>query len=1049
VIPQRIQLGGFLSYKEGQEVRFDGASLWMLSGLNGSGKSAVFDAMTYALFGHHRGGSQQSVELINKDAKGLSVEFDFRIDKQLYRLKRTLKRTPRGAATGTQQVYAWVSDPFGDGGDWQPVPDTNRKAEFDDWVRQKIGLNYDTFTSSVLLLQGKAEKLLDSKPSGRAEVLAGIVDLERYQRLHARADDRRRDLKARLESAQNQFEGVPEVSDFELAVAQQKIDEADEAHRIAVAEVERLRHLEYEAKRWSELQNRFAGLAERQKQAEALVGESAQIEKDYRRLRELQEVLPHILSIQEHERSVAGSLETAKRLQGEREATLQKKAALEHTLDLARQKRASLQKTIAADETKLKGVETRLRELAGLLEKVKQLERQESEIRKVETELARLPADPEQEVRRLQELHDHVVELARVLPVLDRFQQNRAELSAARQRLDKDEEKVAEVMKAGKQAGEEAKALREQVQAAAKIRAEADERATQARTLLEQANAALEELQSLRGEKTCRHCGQPLTAAHMQQEKERREKTVLDAQRHHDETVVVQQKSRHDEQTFVEAATKREQEHQALREQYRDVGRDVQEARSEAKRAEEECRRAYLSLPDVFRLKIAPDLLDDWLKTDYPTRADVSAARKEAAELATVGAQVRSAQNQLTTWAGLQAKLASAREIAARLSAELHGTNPDRLYEENASLRGEEESLTNALKGSKKSLQDTDTDLERHAEGLTRAGNELAEVDSKLRAEDVSLQHVRAAIRRSYEVLPESWRIQAEKAGLAEQLCWKQERDDLIGRNVETRYEQLTAARVGVDELKRELAAARQQEALFPEEARRSPELVASLREQARRRAAECEPALRDAQKQMGILDQNRRQRELLRQETLDLEREHNYATLLAQLLGRDRLQRHLVRVAERQIVDYANGVLDRLSGGQIFLRLCGGDDGAAADHALELEACNRTTGGDAINIAFLSGSQRFRVAVSLALGIGQYASRQHRPIESVIIDEGFGCLDRHGRQVMIQELQNLRGHLQCILLVSHQEEFADAFPDGYRFELEDGATKVMRHSVR
>jgi DNA repair exonuclease SbcCD ATPase subunit len=84
-------------------------------------------------------------------------------------------------------------------------------------------------------------------------------------------------------------------------------------------------------------------------------------------------------------------------------------------------------------------------------------------------------------------------------------------------------------------------------------------------------------------------------------------------------------------------------------------------------------------------------------------------------------------------------------------------------------------------------------------------------------------------------------------------------------------------------------------------------------------------------------------------------------------------------------------------------------------------------------------------VAVSLALGIGQYASRQHRPIEAVIIDEGFGCLDRQGRQGMIQELQNLRGQMRCILLVSHQEEFAEAFADGYRFELQDGTTKVTR----
>ena len=163
-------------------------------------------------------------------------------------------------------------------------------------------------------------------------------------------------------------------------------------------------------------------------------------------------------------------------------------------------------------------------------------------------------------------------------------------------------------------------------------------------------------------------------------------------------------------------------------------------------------------------------------------------------------------------------------------------------------------------------------------------------------------------------------------------------------------------------------------------------------------------------------------------------------------LLGRERLQLYLVRQAERQIVDHANAVLDRLSGGQLFLRLRGDQDGEnETDQALELEAYNRTTGQQPINVAFLSGSQRFRVAVCLALGIGQYASRQYRPIESVIIDEGFGCLDCQGRQVMIQELQNLRGQLHCILLVSHQEEFAEAFSDGYHFELAEGTTKITR----
>ena len=92
MIPHRIALTGFLSYQDEQEVVFDGSQLWMLSGRNGSGKSSIFDGFTYALFGHHRGGSLQVQELINKDSNNLAVEFDFSIDQQKYRIRRTVKR---------------------------------------------------------------------------------------------------------------------------------------------------------------------------------------------------------------------------------------------------------------------------------------------------------------------------------------------------------------------------------------------------------------------------------------------------------------------------------------------------------------------------------------------------------------------------------------------------------------------------------------------------------------------------------------------------------------------------------------------------------------------------------------------------------------------------------------------------------------------------------------------------------------------------------------------------------------------------------------------
>src|ERR1700758_3706532 len=121
MIPQRVRLKGFLCYKDEQEVCFDGASLWMLAGLNGSGKSAVFDAVTYALFGHHRGGSQHAHQLINKNSDSLAVEIAFIQDGQAYRARRTLQRTARGGAAGTQLILRRTS-PRGNGSaTWETI----------------------------------------------------------------------------------------------------------------------------------------------------------------------------------------------------------------------------------------------------------------------------------------------------------------------------------------------------------------------------------------------------------------------------------------------------------------------------------------------------------------------------------------------------------------------------------------------------------------------------------------------------------------------------------------------------------------------------------------------------------------------------------------------------------------------------------------------------------------------------------------------------------------------------------------------------------------
>src|SRR5262249_25891910 len=162
------------------------------------------------------------------------VEFDFLLDGRSYRIKRTLRRKAGGGSgTSTQQIFRLEGDK------WVALEGTNLKREFDAWVRDNIGLTYETFTSSGLLLQGRAEKLLDAKREGGGGVLAGIVDLERYEKLHRAADERRKELDGQLKALSNRLAATPAVEPLEVFAAEERITQAEEARDRARQEVER------------------------------------------------------------------------------------------------------------------------------------------------------------------------------------------------------------------------------------------------------------------------------------------------------------------------------------------------------------------------------------------------------------------------------------------------------------------------------------------------------------------------------------------------------------------------------------------------------------------------------------------------------------------------------------------------------------------------------------------------------------------------------------------------------------------------------------------
>ena len=93
MIPLRLRIAGFLSYRDPVELDFTGFDLACISGQNGAGKSSLLDAITWALFGQAR---RRDEALINLQSKAAEVTLTFQYEGSIYRIQRALPRGKTG-----------------------------------------------------------------------------------------------------------------------------------------------------------------------------------------------------------------------------------------------------------------------------------------------------------------------------------------------------------------------------------------------------------------------------------------------------------------------------------------------------------------------------------------------------------------------------------------------------------------------------------------------------------------------------------------------------------------------------------------------------------------------------------------------------------------------------------------------------------------------------------------------------------------------------------------------------------------------------------------
>ncbi|MDP3046142.1 MAG: SMC family ATPase, partial [Chloroflexota bacterium] len=217
MIPQRLLLRNFMCYREAPPVLdFTGIRLACISGDNGNGKSALLDAITWALWGRAR--AKTDDELIAMNATEMEVDFQFRLGQDVFSVNRKRRRLKTGQTTLELHVL--------DGDSWRGISgDTVRDTE-----RRIVGLlrmEYETFINSTFLLQGRADEFTVKPPGPRKQILADILGLAIYDDLEMRAKEQAR---VQADRAKNLADALREI-DLELV----RLPEYESAHQTALA----------------------------------------------------------------------------------------------------------------------------------------------------------------------------------------------------------------------------------------------------------------------------------------------------------------------------------------------------------------------------------------------------------------------------------------------------------------------------------------------------------------------------------------------------------------------------------------------------------------------------------------------------------------------------------------------------------------------------------------------------------------------------------------------------------------------------------------------
>jgi len=338
VIPDKLKVRNFMCYGEDvPPLDFAGIHVAGLVGDNGHGKSALLDAITWALWGKAR--TSRDDNLVRQGETEMEVDLEFTLGEQRYRVVRRRTLRKRGGQTDLQ-LQAWT------GTDFQLLTEPTVRAT-QQRIISLLRLDYETFINSAFLVQGEADRFTTQPPGKRKEILGEILGLSRYDEYQKQAREKAREQARRV----TQLEGEIAEADRELAnealyrqqerEAGKKVDgleqvvgEADQARQTLGEQVRGLEEREREAqaleRRTAQMRQQAQALLRRVQDKESRLHE---LEALVKRREEIEAGVQGLRKARKRFRSLMQFSEKRRQLEGEQHQVEQRLLEARHELD--------------------------------------------------------------------------------------------------------------------------------------------------------------------------------------------------------------------------------------------------------------------------------------------------------------------------------------------------------------------------------------------------------------------------------------------------------------------------------------------------------------------------------------------------------------------------------------------------------------------------------------------------------------------------------------------------------------------------------------------